>query len=120
VPPPVFTISNLQLESLKYLGLLFTMDLSWTTHITSIYAKTKQILGMLYRQFYQQSQLGTLLKLYTSLVRPHLEYASPLWNPYKSKDIMMLENVQKFGFKIYTKQWDTGYDQYFSFLTFQH
>jgi len=33
VPPPVFTISNLQLEeveSFKYLGLLFTTDLSWT------------------------------------------------------------------------------------------
>ena len=85
VPPPVFTISNRQLEeveSFKYLGLLFTADLSWTTHITSICAKAKQILGMLYRQFYQQSQPGTLLKLYISLVRPHLEYASPVWNPY--------------------------------------
>ena len=51
-----------------------------THHI--ICTKAKQILGMLYRQFYQQSQPGTLLKLYTSLVRPHLEYASPVWNPY--------------------------------------
>ena len=119
VPPPVFTISNLQLEeveSFKYLGLLFTTDLSWTTHITSICAKAKQILGMLYRQFYQQSQPGTLLKLYTSLVRPHLEYASPVWNPYKSKDITMLESVQKFGCKVCTKQWDTGYDQLLQLL----
>jgi len=116
VPPPVFTISNLQLEeveSFKYLGLLFTTDLSWTTHITSICAKAKQILAMLYRQFYQQSQSGTLLKLYTSLVRPHLEYA---WNPYKSKDITMLESVQKFGCKVCTKQWDTGYDQLLQLL----
>jgi ribonuclease P/MRP protein subunit RPP40 len=32
--------------------------------------------------------------LYTSLVRPHLEFAAPIWNPYVRKDIVKLENVQ--------------------------
>ena len=32
--------------------------------------------------------------LYTSLVRPHLEFAAPIWSPYYRKDILKLENVQ--------------------------
>ena len=33
--------------------------------------------------------------LYTSLVRPILEYASPAWNPYLKKDIQALEYSQR-------------------------
>ena len=31
---------------------------------------------------------------YTSFVRPHLEYANPVWSPHFRKHIKMLENVQ--------------------------
>ena len=33
----------------------------------------------------------------TSLIRPHLEYAVPVWNPHLSKDIDSLESVQRFA-----------------------
>ena len=33
-------------------------------------------------------------KLYVSLVRPHLEYASPVWSPYHTGDKKTLEKVQ--------------------------
>ena len=29
-----------------------------------------------------------------SLIRPHLEYAVPVWNPHLKKDIDKLENIQ--------------------------
>ena len=35
------------------------------------------------------------LHLYKSLVRPHLEYASPVWSPYLKKYKKAIENVQK-------------------------
>jgi len=52
----------------------------------------------------------TLKQLYLSLIRPHLEYACPvLWDPHTMKDKTLLENVQKFAFRMATKQWDSGY-----------
>ena len=33
-------------------------------------------------------------KRYTTLVRPHLEYAQPVWSPHLRKHIKQLENVQ--------------------------
>ena len=35
------------------------------------------------------------LLLYNSQVKPHLEYANPLWNPYQIKQKEALENVQR-------------------------
>ena len=32
---------------------------------------------------------------YTSLVRPVLEYASSIWDPYLNKNILAIEMVQK-------------------------
>ncbi len=32
--------------------------------------------------------------LFCSYVRPHLEFAGPVWNPYLEKDIQKLEKIQ--------------------------
>ena len=65
---------------------------------------------MLYRQFYQWSDPEALIRLYISLIRPHLEYAAPVWSPEHMKDINKLENVQKFALRVCTKQWNSPYE----------
>ena len=55
---------------------------------------------------------STILKLYTALVRPHLEYAAQVWNPYQKKDIQCLEKVQKFALRMCAKDYHASYQMF--------
>ena len=48
--------------------------------------------------------------LYVSLVRPHLEYANPVWNPYLKKHIDMIENIQRRATKLIPGLSDLSYE----------
>jgi hypothetical protein len=99
-----------EVNMFRYLGVLIKNNLSWTDHTSEICSKARKILGLLYRHFYGNSSSETLGQLYLGLVRPHLEYAAQLWDPYIQSDIDKLESVQKFALKLVTHQWDTNYD----------
>ena len=51
-------------------------------------------LGIIKRTFVIRDK-NSLLTLYKSTVRPILEYGSPVWNPWKQKDIDKIERVQR-------------------------
>ena len=102
-------LNGLHLNKMEYVGVLISSDLSWTPHIRSVCSKAKQILGLLYRRFYNHVKGDTIKQLYLSLVKPHLEYACPVWDPHTMKDKVLLEDLQKFAFRMATKQWDLGY-----------
>ena len=65
---------------------------------------------MLFRNFYKFSNQDTSLKLYKSMIHPHLKYASAIWSPDLAKDIKIIEDVQKFALRICTKNWNTSYE----------
>ena len=112
VSVPLLSLNGQPMErvsSYKYLGITITEDLSWSTHINEISRKSRKQIGMLYRQFYAWSTPEALLQLYTSTVRPHLEYASQVWNPHLTKHVNQLEQVQKFALKMCLKQWNLSY-----------
>ena len=94
----------------KYLGVILTDGLTWSTHISEISNKARKITRLIYPQFYNMSSTSSLLQLYSSLVRLHLEYASQVWDLFLIKDIRMLESVQKFALKVCCKNWDSSYD----------
>ena len=108
VPVPPITLHGQPLERVhcyKYLGVNISDDLSWTAHINEISSKARKLIGLLYRQFSTYSAPETLLQLYISLVRPHLEYASQIWSPHLIKHVNQLEQVQKFALKVCFRQW---------------
>ena len=98
----------------KYLGVWITSSLSWNKDVEEICKKANQQIGLLYSRFYQHCSSRTLMRLYTALVRPHLEYAVPVWDPHLSKNVTSIKRVQRFALKVCTKTWNSSYDNLLS------
>jgi len=71
--------------------------------------KANKILGMIKQNFADRSE-ETVMALYKSLVRPHLEYRTQVWRPYLIKDIKLLEGVQQRATKLVHDIADLKYD----------
>ena len=111
-PHAQFTLNSSpleQVETFKYLGVLLSSDLSWSSHVDFICTKARKLIGLLYRRLYGNVDNRSLLELYSVLACPHLEYAAPIWDPHFIKDTNKLESVQRFTLKMCFKQWDLGY-----------
>ena len=81
-------------QSAKYLGVTITHDLNWNKHIAIISNKSSITLAFLKRILrINNRQLKTTA--YETLVRPQLEYASTVWDPYTQTNIYQLEKVQR-------------------------
>lgn len=95
-PSNQYFVGNGRIEtvsSFKYLGIFFTSDLSWSTHIEYITNKALKKLGFLKRRLFQANS-NTKLHAYISLIRSTLEYASVIWHPHQASFINSLEAVQ--------------------------
>ena len=109
--PPLFIKAGVaveQVDSVKYLGVLLTSDLTWNDHISGICNKTRKLIGLMYRKFHH-CHPDLMLKLYKAFIRPHLEYATQVWDPYLIKNIELLERVQGFALRVCCKNWSASY-----------
>ena len=92
-----YHLHNHTLESVtsaKYLGVTLTKNLSWDTHIDQVCNKANKTLGFLRRNL----KIGsTKVKesAYKTFVRPILEYACTVCDPYTQDKINQLEAVQR-------------------------
>ena len=77
----------------KCAGIIFTANLSWSQHITSVSAKASKSLGYLRRNL-RHAPANVRKLAYLTLVRPQLEYASPIWSPHQKYLTDMLERIQ--------------------------
>ena len=88
---PLHTQYNIEeVQHHPYLGVEVTSDLIWKTHIANISGKANRILNLLRRHLYGCSQ-EVKSRAITTLVRPHLEYSSTVWDPYYKQDSQTLE-----------------------------
>ena len=86
-------------DSEKDLGVTFTSDLKFDTHITNIVNKGNQLTGLIKRSFsYIDAKMFN--KLYKAIVRPHLEYANIIWHPIYKRQLRSIENIQKRASKL--------------------
>ena len=57
------------------------------------------------RNFTKGTNANIREQIYTSLVRPTLEYGSVAWDPHQANRIQMLESVQNKGARYVTQEW---------------
>ena len=86
-------------ESEKDLGVIFDCGLSFEEHIANIVKKANSLTGMIRRSFIHLDK-EMFKRLFTAIVRPHLEYGAPVWNPHSKKQISLIESVQRRATKL--------------------
>ena len=69
-----------KVTSEKDLGVTFNQNLKITDHINNKVNKANRTVGIIFRKFTFMDK-DMFLRIYKSVVRPHLEYASSVWSP---------------------------------------
>lgn len=82
-------------ENFQDLGILFDSKLNFVPHITTIINKARGTLGYIKRWAKEFNDPYITKTLFTSLVRPILEYGSVIWDPIYESHSNAIESVQK-------------------------
>ena len=69
-------------------------DNTFKVHIANIAESAKKMASWVLRTF-ETRERTPMMTLYKTLVRPLLEYSSPLWTPTSKEEIKKLEDIQK-------------------------
>lgn len=91
------------------LGISIASNWSFNKHIGEITKKAFKTLGFLKRNS-DHLGLHTIIKLYISLVRSKLEYASIIWNPHTQLYSNQMERVQRKFIKFLRYSFHLDYD----------
>ncbi len=97
-----YEMSGVKLDSVqcvKDLGVSIASNLKFLQQCKDAAGKANRMLGFLNRNSSFKNK-DVILPLYSSFVRPHLEYAVQFWLPHHTKDIAKLEAVQRRATKI--------------------
>lgn len=93
----VYKLGSLPLEEVnnyKYLGVTLTNNLSWNLHINNVCSSAFRKLCYLKHKL-KSAPPSVKLLAYVALIRPKLEYACTVWDPYTEVNIDNLERIQR-------------------------
>jgi hypothetical protein len=103
-PPLQLTLDGAAVDRVavfKLLGVHVSSDLKWTQHVDAISAKAASRLYFLKQLRRAGAPLSDLLCFYTTVVRPVLEYACPVWHSSLTvAQSEALESLQKRALRI--------------------
>ena len=98
-----------QVQDNPYLGITFSEDLKWKTHINNTSKKANSTLGFLRRNL-RHCPMPCRKNAYLALVRSKLEYGSVVWDPYLKNDIDRLERVQRSAARFITGDYKSRHE----------
>lgn len=109
-----YTIADHELSresSVRDLGVTIETNLSWNKHIQSSVAKANRTMGCVKRAVGYHVEEKVKKQLYCSLVRPQLEYCSPLWNGTTRKNTFHVERLQRSATRFMVGYEDLNYQE---------
>ena len=83
-----------QVSGVRDLGVWVNETMTFGEHISNIVKSAYAVSNTIFRSF-QSKNHAFLIKMFNAFVRPKLEYASQIWNPYQIKLIDKIEQVQR-------------------------
>jgi hypothetical protein len=83
-----------KVDTERDIGVTVSNNLKPSAQCAKAAATARTVLGQISRSFHYRDK-KTFVKLYTTYVRPHLEFCTPAWSPWTRADIDCIENVQK-------------------------
>ena len=92
-------------RQITYLGIRIQNDLRWNEQTHHTATRATGVLNFLRRNFHH-CPTSVKDKLYSTIVRPHLEYAVAAWDPYTKKNISSIEQVQRRAARFVTNTYD--------------
>ena len=96
---PPLSINNTQIErvsSQKLLGIQISHDLSWKEHVNQIVCKASKRIYQIVMLKRANVQIDDLVRIYTTIIRPILEYACQVWHTRLTiEQSYQIEQVQK-------------------------
>ncbi|XP_070555062.1 uncharacterized protein [Ptychodera flava] len=108
-----YTMNNIALtpvEEEKDLGVLIHNSMKTSKHCAEAVKKANRALGFIKRNIKYKTKFN-IIRLYKSLVRPHIEYAVQFWNPHYIKDITLVEKVQRRATKLIPELCHLSYEE---------
>ncbi|KAK6171921.1 hypothetical protein SNE40_018342 [Patella caerulea] len=94
----------------KDLGVNIDPSLTFSSHIEGQVNKANRIIGLI-RRSYEHLDGDSFRRLFTALIRPHLEYCNVDWAPRLEKDKKLIEGVLRRGTKLIPGLKDLSYEK---------
>ena len=93
-----------QVETFKYLGITLDRRLSFNSHFTDVVQRCTRRLNLMKSISSREwgADRSTLLKMYTSLIRPILDYNAFIFDEISSSKIKTLQTIQNTALRIVT------------------
>ena len=93
----VYSMGGTNLQSVKEekdLGVWISDDLKVAKHCSYACNRANMMLGIINRTI-ENKTVNIMLRLYKTLVRPHVEYCVSVWSPGYKKEKVLVERIQK-------------------------
>ena len=98
------------------LAFFLTAQLKFHDHTAQVTTKANRVLGLIKKSF-DYLDLIMLTQLFSTLVRPILEYNNAVWGPHYTLDQRKIEKVQQRATRLLPQLQDKSYSEMLTLLS---